>query len=84
MEQRLSLITLGIADLDRARRFYEALGWKTGAEEGDDVVFFQGAAWSSLSGTEPSWRRTARSARAAGGEASPSPTTPARRRRLTR
>jgi hypothetical protein len=41
MEQRLSLITLGISDLDRARRFYEALGWKTGAEQGDDVVFFQ-------------------------------------------
>jgi uncharacterized protein len=41
MDQRLSLITLGISDLDRARRFYEALGWKTGAEEGDDVVFFQ-------------------------------------------
>jgi catechol 2,3-dioxygenase-like lactoylglutathione lyase family enzyme len=41
MEQRLSLITLGISDLERARRFYEALGWTTGAEEGDDVVFFQ-------------------------------------------
>jgi catechol 2,3-dioxygenase-like lactoylglutathione lyase family enzyme len=41
MEQRLSLITLGISDLNRARRFYEALGWKTGAEEADDVVFFQ-------------------------------------------
>ena len=41
MEQRLSLITLGIADLSRARRFYEALGWQTGADEGDDVVFFQ-------------------------------------------
>src|SRR5262245_37926388 len=41
MEQRLSLITLGISDLDRARRFYEALGWSTGAEEGDDVAFFQ-------------------------------------------
>jgi uncharacterized protein len=41
MEQRLSLITLGISDLDRARRFYEALGWSTGAEEADDVVFFQ-------------------------------------------
>ena len=41
MDQRLSLITLGISDLDRARRFYEALGWKTGAEEGDDVAFFQ-------------------------------------------
>jgi catechol 2,3-dioxygenase-like lactoylglutathione lyase family enzyme len=41
MEQRLSLITLGISDLDRARRFYEALGWKSGAAPEDDVVFFQ-------------------------------------------
>jgi predicted lactoylglutathione lyase len=41
MEQRVSLITLGITDLDRARKFYEALGWKTGAQLGDDVVFFQ-------------------------------------------
>lgn len=41
MEQRLSLITLGVADLGRARRFYEALGWITRAAEGDDVVFFQ-------------------------------------------
>jgi uncharacterized protein len=35
------LITLGVADLGRARRFYEALGWTTGAEPGADVVFFQ-------------------------------------------
>jgi predicted lactoylglutathione lyase len=41
MEQRLSLVTLGVSDLDRARRFYEGLGWSTGAEEADDVVFFQ-------------------------------------------
>jgi uncharacterized protein len=41
MEQRLSLVTLGVADLARARDFYEALGWTTGAEPGDDVVFFQ-------------------------------------------
>ncbi len=41
MKQRVSLITLGVADLERARRFYEALGWATGAEPGDDVVFFQ-------------------------------------------
>ena len=41
MDQRLSLITLGISDLDRARDFYEALGWTTGAKEADDVVFFQ-------------------------------------------
>src|SRR3954463_7639723 len=41
MEQRLSLITLGISDLERAQRFYEALGWKSGAAPDDDVVFFQ-------------------------------------------
>jgi predicted lactoylglutathione lyase len=41
MDQRLSLITLGTSDLGRARRFYEGLGWSSGAEEGDDVIFFQ-------------------------------------------
>jgi uncharacterized protein len=41
MKQRVNLITLGVADLERSRRFYEALGWETGAEPGDDVVFFQ-------------------------------------------
>jgi catechol 2,3-dioxygenase-like lactoylglutathione lyase family enzyme len=41
MEQRLSLVTLGVADLARARAFYEALGWRTGAAPEDDVVFFQ-------------------------------------------
>jgi catechol 2,3-dioxygenase-like lactoylglutathione lyase family enzyme len=40
MEQRVSLVTLGAADLGRARAFYEALGWKTGAAPEDDVVFF--------------------------------------------
>ena len=40
MEQRVSLVTLGVADVGRARAFYEALGWTTGAELGDDVVFF--------------------------------------------
>jgi predicted lactoylglutathione lyase len=41
MDQRVSLITLGVADLAHSRAFYEKLGWKTGAEPGDDVVFFQ-------------------------------------------
>ena len=41
MEQRVSLITLGVADLHRARTFYEALGWTTNAAPDDDVVFFQ-------------------------------------------
>ena len=41
MDQRVSVITLGVRDLARARRFYEALGWRTGAQPDDDVVFFQ-------------------------------------------
>jgi len=41
VQQRVSLITLGVADLARARRFYEQLGWKTNAALEDDVVFFQ-------------------------------------------
>jgi uncharacterized protein len=41
MEQRLTVVTLGVSDLARARAFYEALGWTTGAEPDDDVVFFQ-------------------------------------------
>jgi predicted lactoylglutathione lyase len=41
VEQRLTLITLGAGDLARARAFYEALGWTTGAGPDDDVVFFQ-------------------------------------------
>ena len=40
MEQRISLITLGVADVRRARDFYAALGWIPGAEP-EDVVFFQ-------------------------------------------
>jgi uncharacterized protein len=41
MEQRLSLITLGVADLARSHAFYEALGWTSGAQPEDDIVFFQ-------------------------------------------
>ena len=40
MEQRLSLVTLGVADLEQSLRFYEALGWKRGNDE-RRVVFFQ-------------------------------------------
>lgn len=40
MEQRLSVVTLGVRDLARARGFYEALGW-SGESPDDEVVFFQ-------------------------------------------
>ena len=41
MEQRLSLVTLGVADLERAKAFYEALGWVTNTDPGIGVYFFQ-------------------------------------------
>ena len=41
MEQRLSLVTLGVADLERSHAFYRALGWTDDAEPGADVVFYQ-------------------------------------------
>ena len=41
MEQRISLVTLGVADLPRARTFYEALGWSTNAGPDAEVAFFQ-------------------------------------------
>ena len=39
MEQRLSLITLGVTDVKRARAFYEELGWQ--GQEVEETVFFQ-------------------------------------------
>ena len=41
MEQRLSLITLGVADVARSRRFYEALGWSASGASEASVTFFQ-------------------------------------------
>jgi catechol 2,3-dioxygenase-like lactoylglutathione lyase family enzyme len=42
MEQRLSLITLGVNDLSLSRRFYEkGLGWQPSSVSNQDVVFFQ-------------------------------------------
>jgi uncharacterized protein len=39
MEQRISLVTLGVDDLERSRMFYEALGWR--GQELEQTVFFQ-------------------------------------------
>lgn len=39
MEQRISLVTLGVSDLAAARAFYEALGWR--GQQAQDTVFFQ-------------------------------------------
>ena len=59
MDQRLSLVTLGVADLARARAFYEALGWQSDSKPENDVVFFQTGGmivslWSRVSLAEDS------------------------------
>lgn len=41
MEQRLTLITLGVADLGRAIAFYEGLGWQRAMQGMEGVAFFQ-------------------------------------------
>lgn len=41
MEQRISLITLGVADLARSRGFYERLGWTRCFRKAEGVAFFQ-------------------------------------------
>ena len=39
MDQRISIVTLGVADIGRARAFYERLGWH--GQEVEETVFFQ-------------------------------------------
>ena len=41
MEPRVSLVTIGVADLARSRAFYEALGWRSDSKPEEGVVFFQ-------------------------------------------
>ena len=41
MEQRVSLVTLGVSDLELSRTFYRNLGWEEGPGSSEDVVFFQ-------------------------------------------
>ncbi len=55
MDQRISLITLGVSDLARARGFYEALGWSGARQPDDEVCFFQAGGmvfglWTALGG----------------------------------
>lgn len=44
MEQRISVITLGVADLARSRSFYEQLGWQPSMPDTEGIVFFQAGA----------------------------------------
>src|SRR5215475_762397 len=55
MEQRVSLVTLGVSDLGRARSFYEAMGWRGAQQPDDEVCFFQAGGmvfglWTALGG----------------------------------
>ena len=55
MEQRISLVTLGVHDLARARAFYEALGWSGAQQPDDEVCFFQAGGlvfglWTAVGG----------------------------------
>jgi uncharacterized protein len=55
MEQRISLVTLGVTDLARARSFYAALGWGGGHQPDGEVCFYQAGGmvfglWSALGG----------------------------------
>jgi uncharacterized protein len=45
MEQGLSVVTLGVPDLERSRRFYEeGLGWRRGNDHAEVVLFQLGGA----------------------------------------
>jgi uncharacterized protein len=55
MEQRISLVTLGVTDLVRARSFYEAMGWDGAQQPDEEVCFFQAGGmvlglWTALGG----------------------------------
>jgi predicted lactoylglutathione lyase len=41
MEQRISLVTLGVMDLKRSISFYERLGWRRSMPQSEGVAFFQ-------------------------------------------
>jgi uncharacterized protein len=83
-EPRLNMVALGVADVEKARQFYETgLGWKASPASAGDIVFFQlGAMVLTLYPREAlaedaSWKQ-----RAPAFPASPSPITSAPKRRL--
>ena len=52
MEQRVSIVTLGVKDIRRARRFYEELGWR--GQEVEETVFFQAGGQAVILGSATS------------------------------
>lgn len=41
MRQTLSVVTLGVQDLARSRKFYRALGWRESSASQEEIAFFQ-------------------------------------------
>jgi hypothetical protein len=41
VEQRISIITLGVSNLERSGRFYERLGWRRSMAKAEGIIFFQ-------------------------------------------
>jgi hypothetical protein len=41
MEQRFSIVTLGVSDLKKSSEFYQRLGWRPSAASNEEIVFFQ-------------------------------------------
>jgi catechol 2,3-dioxygenase-like lactoylglutathione lyase family enzyme len=41
MEQRISIVTLGVANLERSGKFYERLGWRRSVSNAEGIVFYQ-------------------------------------------
>ncbi|MCK9605564.1 MAG: VOC family protein [Methylomonas sp.] len=41
MKQAISFVTLGVVDLERSRRFYQALGWAESSGSQTEVAFFK-------------------------------------------
>ena len=41
---RIHIVTLGVGDLSRSRRFYEAWGWKASSVSNENIVFLKGGA----------------------------------------
>jgi predicted enzyme related to lactoylglutathione lyase len=69
MEQRISLVTLDVTDLARARSFYEAMGWGGAQQPDEEVCFFQAGGmvlglWTALGGHGASGIELAQNVRA--------------------
>jgi catechol 2,3-dioxygenase-like lactoylglutathione lyase family enzyme len=41
MDQRISILTLGVGNLPRSRSFFERLGWRASSASSEAIVFFE-------------------------------------------